>query len=324
MRKEFEAATYRPDIDMRHCRFVWLGTTSLFEAFTFDFQETEHGWFQAHAYRFDDTHSTFIVETPEEVWRKAGLDTMEKEEAIAFCEKLFAKTLDGHALLSNASHLRGSAQWIKFPRVVCQHWVHWMPRRGGANGAGADVPVLMGDAAHTAHFSVGSGTKLALEDSIELARSIGRHPGDLRAALAHYEDVRSIEVLKIQNAARNSTEWFEHVDRYVNLPPEQFAYSLLTRSQRISHENLRLRDKGYVEHYEDWIAERAGLASPAGAAADPADAHAVHRARHDAEEPRSSSRRWRSTRASTACPATSTSCTSARARSAAPAWSSPR
>ncbi|HEX2541188.1 MAG TPA: bifunctional salicylyl-CoA 5-hydroxylase/oxidoreductase [Caldimonas sp.] len=259
VRKEFEA-TYQPDIDLRHCRFVWLGTTRLFEAFTFDFQETAHGWFQAHAYRFDDTHSTFIVETPEEVWLKAGLDTMEKEDAIAFCEKLFAKTLQGHRLLSNAAHLRGSAQWIKFPRVVCQHWVHWMPRKGGANGSGADVPVvLMGDAAHTAHFSVGSGTKLALEDSIELARSIGRHPGDLRAALAHYEDVRSIEVLKIQNAARNSTEWFEHVDRYVNLPPEQFAYSLLTRSQRISHENLRLRDKEYVEQYEDWIAERSGV-----------------------------------------------------------------
>jgi anthraniloyl-CoA monooxygenase len=117
----------------------------------------------------------------------------------------------------------------------------------------------MGDAAHTAHFSIGSGTKLALEDSIELARSIGKHPGDLAAALRHYEDVRSVEVLKIQNAARNSTEWFEHVDRYVNLPPEQFAYSLLTRSQRISHENLRLRDKDYVEDYEDWIADAAGV-----------------------------------------------------------------
>ena len=117
----------------------------------------------------------------------------------------------------------------------------------------------MGDAAHTAHFSIGSGTKLALEDAIELARCIGAQPGDLAGALAHYEDVRSVEVLRIQNAARNSTEWFEHVDRYVNLPPEQFAYSLLTRSQRISHENLRLRDKDYVEQYEDWIAERAGV-----------------------------------------------------------------
>ena len=250
------AATYQPDIDVRLCRFVWLGTTKLFDAFTFAFEETEHGWFQAHAYRFDDTHSTFIVETPEPVWLKAGLDRMEKEEAIAFCERLFARQLDGHPLISNSAHLRGSAQWIKFPRVVCQHWVHWM--------SGGRVPVvLMGDAAHTAHFSIGSGTKLALEDSIELARSIARHPADLAAALQHYEDVRSIEVARIQNAARNSTEWFEHVDRYVKLPPEQFAYSLLTRSQRISHENLRLRDKGYVEDYEDWIAERAGAARSA-------------------------------------------------------------
>ncbi len=239
------AATYRPDIDLRDCRFVWLGTNKLFEAFTFAFEETEWGWFQAHAYRFDDNTSTFIVETPERVWRAAGLETMEKEDAIAFCEKLFAKYLDGHKLMSNASHLRGSAQWIRFPRVVCQNWVH--------HNGHAPV-VLMGDAAHTAHFSIGSGTKLALEDAIELARSIGQHPGDLAAALKHYEDLRSIEVLKIQNAARNSTEWFEHVDRYVNLPPEQFAYSLLTRSQRISHENLRLRDKGYVEDFEQWLA----------------------------------------------------------------------
>ena len=244
------AATYRPDIDMRDCRFVWLGTTKLFDAFTFAFEETPWGWFQAHAYRFDGETSTFIVETPENVWRAAGLEEMEKEDAIAFCEKLFAKYLDGHPLMSNASHLRGSTQWIRFPRVVCQTWVHHNGR--------APV-VLMGDAAHTAHFSIGSGTKLALEDSIELARCIRRTPDDLPAALEAYEAVRSIEVLRIQNAARNSTEWFEHVDRYVNLPPEQFAYSLLTRSQRISHENLRLRDKGYVEHYEDWIAESAGV-----------------------------------------------------------------
>jgi anthraniloyl-CoA monooxygenase len=124
---------------------------------------------------------------------------------------------------------------------------------------GRQPVVLMGDAAHTAHFSIGSGTKLALEDSIELARCIGGSQGDLNRALAEYESVRSVEVLKIQNAARNSTEWFENVARYVNLPAPQFAYSLLTRSQRISHENLRVRDKRYVEQYEDWIAEAAGL-----------------------------------------------------------------
>src|SRR4051812_5435401 len=148
------------------CRFVWLGTHKLFEAFTFAFEQTEWGWFQAHAYRFDNETSTFIVEAPEDVWLKAGLDKMEKEEAIAFCERLFAKHLDGHKLMSNASHLRGSSQWIRFPRVVCGSWV----RNGRA------PVVLMGDAAHTAHFSIGSGTKLALEDAIELARSIRQSP----------------------------------------------------------------------------------------------------------------------------------------------------
>ena len=248
------AATYEPDIDLRQCRFVWLGTHKLFEAFTFAFEETEHGWFQAHAYRFDDTTSTFIVEAPENVWQRAGLDRMEKDESIAWCERLFARYLDGHRLMSNAEHLRGSAQWIRFPRVVCKRWVHW---RG-------NVPVvLVGDAAHTAHFSVGSGTKLALEDAIELARCIGRRPGDLRGALHEYETVRAVEVLRIQNAARNSTEWFENVARYASLPPEQFAYSLLTRSQRISHENLRVRDRAYLEGYEDFLAERAGVARAA-------------------------------------------------------------
>ena len=252
------ASVYGPDIDLRKCRFVWLGTHKRFDAFTFAFEETAHGWFQAHAYQFDGDTSTFIVEAPEEVWLKAGLDKMEKEESIAFCEKLFARYLDGHKLMSNAAHLRGSAQWIRFPRVVCRTWVHH-------NGT-APV-VLMGDAAHTAHFSIGSGTKLALEDSIELARCIGKSPAlrqaqdsrGLMEALAEYEAVRSIEVLRIQNAARNSTEWFENVARYTHLPSEQFAYSLLTRSQRISHENLRLRDKQYVEDYEDWIAQRSGV-----------------------------------------------------------------
>jgi anthraniloyl-CoA monooxygenase len=244
------AATYQPDIDLRNCRFVWLGTHKLFDAFTFDFQETPWGWFQAHAYRFDEDTSTFIVETPDSVWQAAGLADMGKEEAIAFCEKLFEGVLGGAKLMSNAAHLRGSAQWIRFPRVVCRTWVHHN---------GRTPVVLMGDAAHTAHFSIGSGTKLALEDAIALARDIAAHPGDLAGALKAYEAARSVEVLRIQNAARNSTEWFENVARYATLPPQQFAYSLLTRSQRISHENLRLRDRTYVEDYEDWIAERAGV-----------------------------------------------------------------
>lgn len=254
------AATFEPDIDTRQCRFVWLGTHKLFDAFTFAFEKTAHGWFQAHAYRFDDTTSTFIVETPESVWRAAGLDQMSQEEGVAYCERLFARYLDGHRLISNATHLRGSAIWIRFPRVICRRWVHWNTLEEGRR-----VPVvLMGDAAHTAHFSIGSGTKLALEDAIDLAAEIGggRAGVDgLPDALARYEATRSVEVLKIQNAARNSTEWFEHVDRYAGLAPEQFAYSLLTRSQRISHENLRVRDAGYVAGFEQWLAGQAGVES---------------------------------------------------------------
>ena len=246
------AASYQPEIEQRHCRFVWLGTRKKFEAFTFAFRQTPHGWFQAHIYQYDGETSTFIVETPEHVWRAAGLDAMSQEEGIAFCEALFAEELDGHGLLSNSPHLRGSAQWITFPRIVCRQWVH---RHDG-------VPVvLMGDAAHTAHYSIGSGTKLALEDAIELARCFGQHAdaaAGTDAALLAYQQLRAIEVLKIQSAARNSMEWFENVERYSAMEAPQFAYSMLTRSQRISHENLRLRDPAYVADYEQWLARRAG------------------------------------------------------------------
>ena len=188
------AATFEPDIDHRRCRFVWLGTRQRFPAFTFAFVHTIHGWFQAHAYQYDGETSTFIVETPEDTWRAAGLETMSQEEGIAFCEKLFAPYLSGHALMSNASHLRGSAIWINFPRVVCRKWVHWNEWNGKR------VPVILaGDAAHTAHFSVGSGTKLALEDAIALARALAA-ADDLPSALAAYEADRALEVLKIQNA----------------------------------------------------------------------------------------------------------------------------
>jgi anthraniloyl-CoA monooxygenase len=253
------ADSYRPDIDTRHCRFVWLGTKKRFAAFTFAFEQTEHGWFQAHAYQYDGDTSTFIVETPEATWQAAGLDRMTQQEGIAFCERLFARHLDGHPLISNAAHLRGSAIWIRFPRVICQRWVHWTQ-----HGDRRVPVVLLGDAAHTAHFSVGSGTKLALEDAIALSKALQATPHDLPAALERYEAERSVEVLKIQNAARNSTEWFENVARYTALQAEQFAYSLLTRSQRISHENLRLRDRGFVERTEAWFAQRAGLPATMG------------------------------------------------------------
>ena len=238
------AAHFKPTIDVRRNKFVWLGTHRMFEAFTFIFVETEYGWFQAHAYRFNHDTSTFIVETTEANWRSAGLDQLDASGTTDFCERLFAPWLEGHRLLTNMSHLRGS-QWLSFPRVANESWV-----MGNV--------VLMGDAAHSAHFSIGSGTKLALEDAIALARAFDRHGTDVPAALAAYEAERKIEVLRIQSAARNSTEWFENVARYATLDPEQFAYSLLTRSQRISHENLRLRDRPWLEGMERWLAERAG------------------------------------------------------------------
>jgi anthraniloyl-CoA monooxygenase len=229
---------FNPDLDRRRCRYVWLGTTLPLDAFTFLFERTEHGWFTVHAYRFDEQTSTFIVETREETWLAHGLDQADTAATIAFCERLFAPYLGGHRLMANTAHLRGR-DWINFVRVSNEHWWH-------------ENVVLLGDAAHTAHFSVGSGTKLALEDAIGLVEALASEP-DLPSALTMYEAQRKVEVLKLQNAARNSTEWFENVARYANLPVPQFAYSLLTRSQRLGHENLRLRDTAYVERFESWL-----------------------------------------------------------------------
>src|SRR5580700_4175611 len=245
---------FKPDLSVRPNRYIWLGTKKRYDAFTFDFRKTEHGWFQAHIYRFDIETSTFIVETTEEVFKAHGLDQMDQDQSIAFCEKLFAETLDGHALMTNARHLRGSA-WLNFSRLTCGSW---------STFNGVNYVALMGDSAHTAHFAIGSGTKLAIDDAIELAkqfRDIGDTPDDIPPALAAYEAVRRVDVARIQNAARNAMEWFEVVGkRYCDhLEPEQFMYSLLTRSQRISHENLRLRDKAWLEGYERWFAARAGI-----------------------------------------------------------------
>ncbi len=238
---------FRPRIEKRICRYVWLGTHQHFNAFTFAFEETEWGWFQAHAYTFDNDTSTFIVETPEENWQRAGLDRMTTDQSVRFCEQVFARYLDGHALLSNSPHLANP--WINFQHVTNEHWSY------------RNI-VLLGDAAHTAHFSIGSGTKLAMEDAIALSQAIGHSP-DIPTALKTYEDERKIEVIKLQNSARNSTDWFENVKRYTSLEAEQFAYSLLTRSQRVSHENLRLRDTQYVTGIETWMAQRSGLPTKA-------------------------------------------------------------
>lgn len=238
------AGAFEPSEDRRLCRFVWLGTTLPLDAFTFLFEQTEHGWFTVHAYRFDRELSTFIVECREETWLAHGLDAASTEQSIAFCERLFEPYLRGNRLMANSAHLRGR-DWLNFNRVTNERWVH-------------ENVVLLGDAAHTAHFSVGSGTKLAMEDAIGLADALASG-GELQPSLEQYEVARKLEVLKLQNAARNSTEWFENVARYAALPPEQFAYSLLTRSQRIGHENLRLRDVNYVERIERWFAGGAAV-----------------------------------------------------------------
>jgi anthraniloyl-CoA monooxygenase len=245
---------FEPDLAVRPNRYIWLGTHKLYDAFTFDFRRTEHGWFQAHIYKFDKETSTFIVETTEEAYRAHALGELDQAGSIAFCEKIFAQTLGGAPLMTNARHLRGSA-WLNFTRLICGKWSHFN---------GNSHVVLMGDAAHTAHFAIGSGTKLAIDDAIELAKQFDAH-GHAResipAVLADYEAVRRVDVARIQNAARNAMEWFEVVGkRYADqLEPEQFMYSMLTRSQRISHENLRLRDKTWLEGYERWYARKAGL-----------------------------------------------------------------
>ena len=241
------AKVFAPDLDLRPARYMWLGTTRRFEAFTFLFVENAHGVFQAHAYRFDDRQSAFIVECDERSWRAAGFDTMDSDASVAACERLFAPWLDGNALIANTPPHQRAAPWLRFTRVVNARWHH-------------GHTVLIGDAAHTAHFSIGSGTKLAMEDAIALSHILNAPRGShasLDAALQAYEDERRIEALRLQNAARNSMEWFENVRRYMVLEPEQFAYSLLTRSQRVSHENLRLRDGQYLAGVERWFSSRA-------------------------------------------------------------------
>jgi anthraniloyl-CoA monooxygenase len=189
------------------------------------------------------------------VWLAHGLDRADQDQSIAFCEKLFADNLQGEKLMTNARHLRGSA-WLNFQRVVCDQW--WLKNKHGSH------VVLMGDAVHTAHFAIGSGTKLAIEDAIELARQFQLHgdgAGQVAEVLEQYHQLRRVETLRLQNAAWNAMEWFEVCgERYCDqLAPEQFMYSMLTRSQRISHENLRLRDKDWLEGYERWFAHNAHL-----------------------------------------------------------------
>jgi len=251
-RMEF-AEQFKPDIEMRKCQFVWLGTHQKFDdAFTFIFEKTEKGWLWVHAYQFDDDTATFIVECTQDTFDAYGFGEKSQQETIEICEQVFKEHLGGHSLMTNANHIRGSA-WVQFPRVLCETWSH-------------ENIVLLGDASATAHFSIGSGTKLALESAIDLAEILAE-AGPLDEAFVKYEEQRRLEVLRLQSAARNSVEWFEDVERYLDLDPVQFNYSLLTRSQRISHENLRERDAKWLGVAEHWFHEQAGAGtnSPARA-----------------------------------------------------------
>ncbi len=232
------ADRFGPEIDVGRNKFVWLGTTFPFSAFTFYFKEDEHGLWRVHAYRYNATHSTFIVETTEETWLRAGLESASEADTVGFCERLFARELNGHALLENRS------LWRSFPTVKnrCLY---------------RDTVVLLGDAAHTAHFSIGSGTKLAMEDAIALADAL-KSRRDVPAALAAYDEERRLAVEGTQRAAQVSLEWFENTERYYGrLEPIQFAFSLLTRSLRVTHESLRVRDAKFVETVDRWFAEKA-------------------------------------------------------------------
>ncbi|MBO9472593.1 bifunctional salicylyl-CoA 5-hydroxylase/oxidoreductase [Shimia sp. R10_1] len=243
--REAYAEHFKPEIDVRACKFVWLGTHQKFDdAFTFIFEKTAHGWIWAHVYQFDEDTATFIVECGQETWDSFGFEGMSKEEIVETCCVVFADHLGGHELMSNAAHLRGSAVFMNFPRVLCETWHH-------------ENVVLLGDASATAHFSIGSGTRLAFDSAIALAEFL-HSESTMAAAFERYQDERRLDVLRLQSAARNSLEWFEEVERYLDLDPVQFNYALLTRSQRISHENLRLRDADWLESAEAWFQAQAG------------------------------------------------------------------
>jgi anthraniloyl-CoA monooxygenase len=229
---------FKPSLDSHRTKFAWFGADLVFNAFTFIFRETEHGLFQVHGYPVDGSTSTFIVECAEPVWRRAGLDRATEQESLAFCQKLFASDLQGHSLLSNRSI------WMSFITLRCETWHH-------------GNTVLLGDAAHTAHFTIGSGTKLAMEDAISLAEALERKAGDLEAALTDYEMERQPLVERFQQAALESAAYFEGVSRYASFDPVQFAFNLLTRSGRITHLELQRRDPDFVGRVDGWFSARA-------------------------------------------------------------------
>jgi anthraniloyl-CoA monooxygenase len=233
--RERFAAHFEPTIDWRRAKFCWLGTTKPLRAFTFVFKESEHGLFQVHAYPYEEGLSTWIVECREDAWKRAGLDAASEAETVAYCEALFAEELGGHRLLTNKSI------WRTFPTIKNARWSH-------------ENFVLVGDAAHTAHFSIGSGTKLAMEDAIALTAAFRAHgTQDIPRVLRAYEESRKIDVLKTQKAAQTSLEWFENSRRYLVQHPLQLKFNLMTRSKRITYDNLRLRDPQLVDDVAAWF-----------------------------------------------------------------------
>ncbi|MFJ9821886.1 bifunctional salicylyl-CoA 5-hydroxylase/oxidoreductase [Streptomyces sp. NPDC101151] len=249
------AGTFGPDLDERHCRYMWLATDKVFEAFTFIVAERDFGSLQVHAYPFDDSRSTFIVEIDEDSWRRAGFDAFASrdlppgtsdEQSIRRCEEILADHLDGHRLIPNGS------RWIRFTTVRNRTWRH-------------ENVVLLGDAAHTAHFSIGSGTKLAMEDALALAACLHEHP-DVSSALAAYEAERKPVVESTQRAAQASLEWFENVGRHTGQDPLQFAFNLLTRSRRVTYDNLRVRDQAFTDAVDTWHAQHTAIGGRADSA----------------------------------------------------------
>ncbi len=229
------ASAFQPRLTTHRNRYIWYGTTCPFENFTFIFQENSHGVFQAHIYPFEGALSTFIIECDEATWRRAGLGEMSESESIAYCQALFAEHLRGHPLLSNRS------RWLSFTTVRCRRWSH-------------ERCVLIGDAAHTAHFSIGSGTKLAMEDAIALANALDLCGHDISTALAFYELERRPAVESLQEAAQRSLTYFENVHRHMHFDPIPFVFRLLTRSGRVDYLDLARRDRRFVHRVNRWFA----------------------------------------------------------------------
>ncbi|MEU0899734.1 bifunctional salicylyl-CoA 5-hydroxylase/oxidoreductase [Streptomyces massasporeus] len=228
--RETHADVFRPSVTTHRCRYIWLAADFPFDSFRFEIAETEHGVMQLHGYPYAPDASTVIIEMREEVWHAAGFDELGEAESIERCGKIFAEALRGRPLKSNNS------MWTTFRTVVNDRWSH------------GNI-VLLGDAAHTAHFSIGSGTKLAVEDALALAACLEERDS-LPEALTAYEEERRPVVASTQRAARASLEWFENIALYLDQPPRQFAFNLLTRSRRVTHDNLRLRDARFTETVE--------------------------------------------------------------------------